>query len=448
LQGASSSSPDLQEFSTPVIPPLPTPPCSPLPSDLRPHNIECPLCKRLFTNKQGLTKHRKTCVSLQQPQQPATEVRSASYGKEKGERERKADTGMTDLGIEDPGDPNLDTVMNAGSYGKGKNALVMEMTGSDTEDADDLRSDPIGAYLIDDQDLDPEDPHEDEHNPTEDISEDMHDQEHTEKPHDVNPDTKDADKPSLAKGMVKKANPPRAPQDAETPKTKMRNNLLPIARNLDSGIGDEGVAGEPGQSFVDRLAEILPRDAFLMDLGSSTGCFLYEMSKKRSDMSFSGVEADDVRFKLSQSLHFGLSTKLAHQNIMEMDILDDEVTCVFAHDTAWPINVVEKSTFLVLSSPNVQIVVCVKERPELVDCGRFVLSERIRFNLRGGKTERVASVYRATSVLTIAGLRKMVGEHARHFFLRDRDFYLGLTEKEKRADMEVRPSDCHLLAKL
>jgi hypothetical protein len=284
---------------------------------------------------------------------------------------------MTDLGTEDPGDPNLDTVMNAGSYGKGKNALVMEMTGSDTEDADDLRSDPIGAYLIDDQDLDPEDPHEDEHNPTEDISEDMHDQEHTEKPHDVNPDTKDADKPSLAKGMVKKANPPRAPQDAETPKTKMRNNLLPIARNLDTGTGDEGVAGEPGQSFVDRLAEILPRDAFLMDLGSSTGCFLYEMSKKRSDMSFSGVEADDVRFKLSQSLHFGLSTKLAHQNSMEMD-----------------------------------------------------------------------SVYCATSVLTIAGLRKMVGEHARHFFLRDRDFYLGLTEKEKRADMEVRPSDCHLLAKL
>jgi hypothetical protein len=398
-QGVSSASSDLWG-STPVIQPLPTPPCSPLPSDLRPNNIECRLCKRLFTNKQGLTSHRKTCVILEQPQQPDTKVSPR----------------ITDLGTEDPGDPNLETLMNAGSYEKEKKTIHTEMTDSDTEDADDPTK---GISDADD--------------PTKDI---------------FDSDTKDADKPSLAKGVGKKSKTPRALQDTDTPNTKARNNLLPVARNLDTGTGDEGVAGEPSQLFVDRLAEIIPRNAFLLDLGHSTGCFLVEMSKKRPDIRLSGVEADGVRFKMSQALHKGLLTNLAHQNIMNMDSLHADVTCVFAHDTAWTESVVEKSTLLVLLSPNVQIVVCVKARPELVDCGRFVVSERIRFNLRGGKTERVASVYRATSVLTIEGLRTLVGEHARHFFSRDRDFYYGLTEIEKRNDMEVRPSDCHLLAKL
>jgi hypothetical protein len=367
------------------------------------------------------------------------EVRSASHGKGKGERERKADTGMTDLGTEDPGDSNLDTVMNAGSYGKGKGrSLHTGLTDSDTDDGDNPTEDMHDHEHTKKPDaVSPDTKDADGDNPTED----MHDHEHTKKPDAVSPDTEDA-------GIDTKPKPPRALQDTDTPNTKTRKNLLPIARILDSGTGDESVAGEPSQAFVDRLAEILPHKAFLLDLGHCTGCFLLEMHKKRPDMSFSGVEADEVRLKLSQSLHVGLKTKLEHKDIMEMDLLDDDVTCVFAHDTVWLPTVVQKSTDLVLSSPNVQIVVCVKARFELLYCGRFVLLERINFSLRGGKTTRVASVYIATSFLTVARLRTMIGEHARHFFSRDREFYIGLTEKDKREDMEVRPSDCHLLAKL
>jgi hypothetical protein len=261
---------------------------------------------------------------------------------------------------------------------------------------------------------------------------------------DMDEQSKD-EKKSEPESVVK---PPRAPQVTDTPNSQMRKNLLPIARNLDTGRGDEGCAGEPHQPFVNRLGDILPPGDILMDMGSSTGCFLFEMFKLRPDMGFHGVEADLVRHKMAQSLHVGLQTKLLHQDILQMDSIDPEVTSIFAHDTVWPENVVNASTLLALSSHNLRTFICVKPRPELVASGKFVLSELIPFTLRGGNTQRVASVYNATTVLTTVQLRQMVSDHARHFFSRDRDFYVGETEAEKRKDLEVRPSDCRLLTKL
>lgn len=216
---------------------------------------------------------------------------------------------------------------------------------------------------------------------------------------------------------------------------------MSLARNLDTGQGSESVAGEPSQAFVDKVAVMLPHGEVFMDMGSCTGCFLGELGKKRPDLTLHGVEADEVRFKMAQTLHMNLPTKLVHQDILHMASIDPAITTVFAHDTAWTHNVVAASTLLVLSSPTLQTFICVKPRPELVESGQFIVLRLIPFTLRGGNTTRVASVYTATTVLTVARLRTMIGDNARGTFQRDFHFYLGTTEKEKRKDLEVRPSD-------
>jgi hypothetical protein len=217
---------------------------------------------------------------------------------------------------------------------------------------------------------------------------------------------------------------------------------------LDSGSGEGGISGEPSQAFVEFVARVLPQDDSLHDVGCSTGCFLHEVGTKRPDLVLSGVESDLTRVNMAVYLHKDLPTKIWQDDILSMEKLDAGVTSVFMHDTAWTDNVVAKSTLLMLTSPSLRIIICVRPRPELEASGKFAATEHFVFSLRGGNVTRTATVFKAITALTIPQLRVMVAAHTENNFSNDRDFYVGETESEKRSDMEVRPSDLRLLAKL
>jgi hypothetical protein len=214
--------------------------------------------------------------------------------------------------------------------------------------------------------------------------------------------------------------------------------LLREARNLDNGEGGE-LSGEPGEGFVNFIAGILPK-GYHMDLGCATGVYLALLKEKRPDLDLVGVEKQRSRCNMAKQLHrlAEFKTEISEGDILTLTHISDVITSMFMHDTVWTEDVVLASTKLVLKNSSLEMVVCVQERPRLITEGSFVLSQTFLFTLRGRKKTATALVYTRTRSTNVRQVRNRVDEVTRSHFERDSASYLGETEDQKRADMEVR----------
>ena len=177
-----------------------------------------------------------------------------------------------------------------------------------------------------------------------------------------------------------------------------------------------------------------------MDLGCGAGIYLYEIWKRRSELTLAGIEIGLNRHNIGTKLHQQAKTgaTLSRGDIKEMEELPETITSVWMHDTVWTKDVVAKSTDLILRNASIVTVVCVKPRPELTSQGVFQIQEEFSFSLRGGGNQRKALVYVRAKLESVDSARKRVVEITRAHFQEDLDFYEGETNDEKEKDMEVR----------
>jgi hypothetical protein len=232
--------------------------------------------------------------------------------------------------------------------------------------------------------------------------------------------------------------------DSKSPKNqgdhgpKPYDKLLTAARQLDSGAGGE-LSGEPGERFVRFMAKMLPKGMHL-DLGCATGVYLVLIKELRPDLEICGVEKQRIRLNMAKELHTqaGFNTQLSEADILELTHIAEQVTSMFMHDTVWTPDVVDASTKLVLENSSLEMVVCVQARPRLTTEGSFRVSATFDFTLRGNKTHRTALVYIRTRSTNHLQVRDRCVDVTRSNFTRDSESYLGNTETEKQADMEVR----------
>ena len=213
--------------------------------------------------------------------------------------------------------------------------------------------------------------------------------------------------------------------------------LVTENRNLDSSNGGE-LSGEASQAFVDFMVVRLPKGSH-MDMGCSSGLYLYFLSIKRPELTLVGVDINRNRINMANVLFekagFGIATE--EIDILKMTEIPKTVTSMFMHDTVWTENVLDASTQLILDNSSLEMVVCVKPRPRLEAEGSFKITERYQFTLRSGKKAATALVYERTRSTNVQQLREKVVEVAKSCFDRDSEFYTGASIVEKRASMEV-----------
>ena len=213
--------------------------------------------------------------------------------------------------------------------------------------------------------------------------------------------------------------------------------MLTEARNTEADGGE--LSGEPSKGLLDFMARILPKGIH-MDLGCGAGIYLFELSKRRRDLTLAGIEIRLNRHNIGTQLHQTAQTgaTLCHGDIKEMEEIPDTITSVWMHDTVWTEDVVVKSTALILRNASIVTVVCVKPRPELTSQGVFKLQEQFQFSLRGGQSQRTASVYVRIQLENVQAARMRVVEITRAHFEKDAHSYRGNTTDAKKKDMEVR----------
>ena len=230
----------------------------------------------------------------------------------------------------------------------------------------------------------------------------------------------------------------RQGEGGSQPPARKFTELLREARNLDSGAGGE-LSGEPGEGFVNKMAEILPK-GYHLDLGCATGVYLVLIKEKRPDLELAGVEIQRIRCNMAEQLHAlaGFKTQIRLADILDLDCISETISSVFMHDTVWTQDVVDASTKLVLENASLEMVVTVQERPRLITEGSFAVDQTFDFTLHGGKRHSKALVYKRTRSTNVHQVRKRVTDVTRSFFARDIESYRGGTEAQQKADMEVR----------
>ena len=228
-----------------------------------------------------------------------------------------------------------------------------------------------------------------------------------------------------------------APPEEKKRQKKTLGAMVSEARNTEPDGGQ--LSGEPSKGFMDFMARILPKGIH-MDLGSGAGIYLFELSKRRRDLTLAGIEIRLNRHNIGTQLHQHAQTgaTLSNGDIKEMEEIPDTITSVWMHDTVWTEDVVVKSTDLILQNASIVTVVCVKARPELTSQGVFQFQEEFQFTLRGGGNQRTALVYVRAKLESVQSARTRVVEITRAHFKEDSASYLGDTEDQKKKDMQVR----------
>jgi hypothetical protein len=231
-----------------------------------------------------------------------------------------------------------------------------------------------------------------------------------------------------------------APRSGENEKKRQKqilNGMVAEARNTEADGGE--LSGEPSKGLLDFMARILPKGTH-MDLGCGPGIYLYEIWKRRPELTLAGIEIRLNRHNIGTRLHQHAQTgaTLSNGDIKAMQEIPNTITSVWMHDTVWTDDVVVKTTDLILRNASIVTVVCVKPRPELTSQGVFKLQESFQFTLRGGGNQRTASVYVRAKLESVQSARERVVEITRAHFEKDAHSYKGNTEDAKKKDMEVR----------